>query len=291
MSSLTGGYGAARATARLRRRLLRHLFALDVRAVRRFPVGDLVGRLAGQAADTGQAGNAVALGGIAALPPLGSVVALFLLEPVLGFTLLAGLAVLTVLMATFVTDASAVVTAYQRVLGAIAGRLQEALGGARTIAAAGTTDLECDRAGGTARAARPGAGKSALAAVAGRLYDPDTGEVLLDGVPLAHLDRAALRRAVGHAFDRPVLVGETVHDAIGLGPPPPCWRRRGPRRSTGSWPGCPTDSVPGPWTHRCPEVRPSASGWLARSTPSGCSSSTTPRPAWTPPPSIGSPAP
>ncbi|WP_235944646.1 ABC transporter transmembrane domain-containing protein [Verrucosispora sioxanthis] len=136
------------ATARLRRRLLRHLFALDVRAVRRFPVGDLVGRLAGQAADTGQAGNAVALGGIAALPPLGSVVALFLLEPVLGFTLLAGLAVLTVLMATFVTDASAVVTAYQRVLGAIAGRLQEALGGARTIAAAGTTDLECDRAGG-----------------------------------------------------------------------------------------------------------------------------------------------
>ncbi|MEV2239308.1 ABC transporter ATP-binding protein [Micromonospora sp. NPDC049891] len=355
LGDLAGGYGAARATARLRRRLLRHLFALDVRAVRRYPVGDLVGRLAGQAADAGQAGTAVALGGIAVLPPLGSVVALFLLEPVLGLTLLAGLTVLTVLMATFVTDASAAVTGYQRVLGTIAGRLQEALGGSRTIAAAGTADLERDRVlaalpqlrnhgrlgwqllaranarvaavapllqvavvavGGYAltvgwltpgqlvaavqyaalgaglgavlatlnrlvrsRAAarriaeplsfparpdgdeplppgdghlrlrgvgvradddlpildaidldipagstvavvgRSGAGKSALAAVAGRLYDPDTGEVLLDGVPLTRLDRAALRRAVGHAFDRPVLVGETVHAAIGLGLP------------------------------------------------------------------------
>ncbi|GIJ11454.1 ATP-binding cassette domain-containing protein [Micromonospora andamanensis] len=355
LGDLASGYGAARATARLRRRLLRHLFALDVRTVRRYPVGDLVGRLAGQAADAGQAGTAVALGGIAVLPPLGSVGALLLLEPVLGLTLLTGLAVLTVLMATFVTDASAAVTGYQRVLGTIAGRLQEALGGSRTIAAAGTTDAECARVlaplpqlrghgrlgwrllaranarvaavapllqvavvavGGYAltvgwltpgqlvaavqyaalgaglgavlatlnrlvrsRAAarriaeplsakarpdgveplrpgvghlrlrgvgvradddrpilaaidldipagstvavvgRSGAGKSALAAVAGRLYDPDTGEVLLDGVPLTRLDPAAMRRAVGHAFDRPVLVGETVHDAIGLGLP------------------------------------------------------------------------
>ncbi|SCL36114.1 ATP-binding cassette, subfamily B [Micromonospora nigra] len=355
LGDLASGYGAARATARLRRRLLRHLFALDVRAVRRYPVGDLVGRLAGQAADAGQAGTAVVLGAVAVLPPLGSAVALFLLEPVLGLTLLAGLALLTALMATFVTDASAATTGYQRVLGVIAGRLLEALGGSRTIAAAGTTEAERDRVlaplpqlrsygrlgwrllarasarvaavapllqvavvavGGYAltagwltpgqlvaavqyaalgaglgavlatlnrlvrsRAAgrriaeplshqvrpggdeplpagdghlrlrgvgvraddgrpvlrgidldvpagatvavvgRSGAGKSALAAVAGRLHDPDTGEVLLDGVRLTRLSPAALRRAVGHAFDRPVLVGETVHDAIGLGLP------------------------------------------------------------------------
>jgi ATP-binding cassette subfamily B protein len=66
---------------------------------------------------------------------------------------------------------------------------------------------------------RSGAGKSTLAAVAGRQHDPDAGEVLLDGVPLRRLSPAALRRAVGHAFDRPVLVGETVHDAIGLALP------------------------------------------------------------------------
>ena len=64
---------------------------------------------------------------------------------------------------------------------------------------------------------RSGAGKSLLAAIAGRLVDPDEGVVLLDGVPMGELDRAALRRAVGYAFERPVLVGDTLADAIGFG--------------------------------------------------------------------------
>ncbi|WP_406063552.1 ABC transporter ATP-binding protein [Micromonospora sp. NBC_00860] len=355
LTDLASGFGAARATAGLRRRLLRHLFAVDVRATRRHPVGDLVGRLVGQAADAGQAGNAVVLSIVAVLPPLGSVVALVIMEPVLGVTLLAGLGLLAVLMRAFVTDASAATARYQRVLGTIAGRLLESLTGARTIAAAGTTPREEDRVlaalpeldrhgrrtwgllarasartsavaplvnlsviavGGYALTAgwltpgelvaavryaalgaglgavlatlnhlvrsragahrvaelltqpatpagdrplppgrgalrlrgvcvhagdgRPildgidldvpagatvavvgasGAGKSTLAAVAGRLYDPDGGEVRLDGVPLRDLDDAALRRAVGYAFDRPVLIGATVHDAIGLALP------------------------------------------------------------------------
>ncbi|MCG5445893.1 ABC transporter ATP-binding protein/permease [Micromonospora sp. NIE79] len=355
LTDLASGFGAARATAGLRRRLLRHLFALDVRATRRHPVGDLVGRLVGQAADAGQAGNAVVLAIVAVLPPLGSVVALTIMEPVLGVTLLAGLGLLAVLMRAFVADASTATAGYQRVLGSIAGRLLESLTGARTIAAAGTTRREEDRVlaalpeldrhgrrtwrllarasartsavapllnlsviavGGYALTAgwltpgelvaavryaaigaglgavlatlnhlvrsragahrvaelltqpatpagdrrlppgggalrlrgvcvyaddgRPildgvdldvpagatvavvgasGAGKSTLAAVAGRLYDPDGGEVRLDGVPLRDLDAATLRRAVGYAFDRPVLIGATVHDAIGLALP------------------------------------------------------------------------
>ncbi|MBQ1015945.1 ABC transporter ATP-binding protein, partial [Micromonospora sp. M51] len=145
LTDLTSGYGAARATAGLRRRLLRHLFALDIRATRRHPVGDLVGRLVGQAADAGQAGNAVVLAIVAVLPPLGSVVALAIMEPVLGITLLAGLGLLAVLMRAFVADASAATAGYQRVLGTIAGRLLESLTGARTIAAAGTTHREQDR--------------------------------------------------------------------------------------------------------------------------------------------------
>jgi len=64
---------------------------------------------------------------------------------------------------------------------------------------------------------RSGSGKSILAALAARLRDPDEGEVLLDGVPLGNLRHEALRTAVGCAFERPVLVGATVGEAIGLG--------------------------------------------------------------------------
>ncbi|HKB30275.1 MAG TPA: ABC transporter ATP-binding protein [Streptosporangiaceae bacterium] len=64
---------------------------------------------------------------------------------------------------------------------------------------------------------RSGAGKSMLAALAGRLADPDEGEVRLDGVKLTALTRAALRDAVQYAFERPSLLGATVADAIGFG--------------------------------------------------------------------------
>ncbi|ULR55206.1 ATP-binding cassette domain-containing protein [Streptomyces deccanensis] len=64
---------------------------------------------------------------------------------------------------------------------------------------------------------RSGAGKSLLAAVAGRLVDPDEGEVRLDGVPLPELDRRELRRAIVHAFERPALLGESVEDTIAFG--------------------------------------------------------------------------
>jgi ATP-binding cassette subfamily B protein len=62
---------------------------------------------------------------------------------------------------------------------------------------------------------RSGSGKSLLAALAGRLTEPDAGEILLDGVPLRDLSRATLRNAVGYAFARPVLFGATIAEAIG----------------------------------------------------------------------------
>lgn len=64
---------------------------------------------------------------------------------------------------------------------------------------------------------RSGAGKSLVAALAGRLCDPDGGEVLLDGVPLPELDRPALRRAVAYAFERPALLNGTVAETIRFG--------------------------------------------------------------------------
>ena len=64
---------------------------------------------------------------------------------------------------------------------------------------------------------RTGSGKSLLAALAGRLADPDEGAVLLDGVDLRELDRRTLRCAVSYGFARPALFGATVGDAIAFG--------------------------------------------------------------------------
>ncbi|TDC36044.1 ABC transporter ATP-binding protein [Micromonospora sp. KC213] len=344
------GAATARSVAALRHALVRHLFALDPRAAARRPVGDLVGRLVGQVADAGQAAPTAVRAATVLLPPLGSLVALTLIDPWLGLTFVLGVLLLGVLLRRFVADASAAVAGYQQAQGALAGRLVEALAGARTIAAAGTADREVVRvlapvtalraygartwtvlAGAATRGAvlnpllqlavvavgglslaagrltpgellaalqyaalgaglgtvvstlhtavrvragcrratdvlddqvrrhgtrtlppgpgelelrgvsvrgddgrilldrmdlrvpggallavvgASGSGKSLLAAVAGRLRDPDTGEVRLDGVPLPELTAAALRSAVGYGFERPVLVGETVGEAV-----------------------------------------------------------------------------
>jgi ATP-binding cassette subfamily B protein len=64
---------------------------------------------------------------------------------------------------------------------------------------------------------RSGAGKSTLAEVAGRLCDPDRGQVLLDGADLAMIRPDALRRGIGYAFERPALLGATVAGMIGYG--------------------------------------------------------------------------
>jgi ATP-binding cassette subfamily B protein len=66
-----------------------------------------------------------------------------------------------------------------------------------------------------------GAGKTLLAAVAGRLIDPDEGEVLLDGMALARMSRQSLRTAIAYGFERPVLFGGTMADAIAFGPREP----------------------------------------------------------------------
>ncbi|MCK2217147.1 ABC transporter ATP-binding protein/permease [Actinomadura sp. ATCC 31491] len=92
----------------------------------------------------------------------------------------------------------------------------------RGVAANGLSVGDLTLPGGsvTAVVGRSGAGKSLLAALAGRLADPERGTVLLDGVALPELSRAELRRAVGYAFERPVLVGDTIAEAVGGGAPP-----------------------------------------------------------------------
>jgi ATP-binding cassette subfamily B protein len=350
VDSFAGTACAASTTAWLRNRLIRHLLAVGPKS--RFETGDLVTRVSGNAVDAAQAGPSMVTVWIAVLPPVGSLVLLALIDPLLAVAFLGGVALVMLVLRAFTKQTAAVVTSYQQVQGRIAARLAEALGGARTIAAAGTLHEEKRRvlkelpqlheqgvqswrvlsrtvaqggivgplvtvavltAGGyallngritpgdlfaasqyavigaglggltgvfsrVARAkaganragevldtepmrygdqdlpegpgqldfhdvsvhsgeqvlldcvnvtlpggaavavvGRSGAGKSVLASIAARLTDPSAGQVLLDGVPLTELDHRELRNAVGCAFERPVLVGGTVADAVGMG--------------------------------------------------------------------------
>lgn len=350
--SVLSGTVDARATAWLRRRLAGHVLALGPRATDRFAPGDLVARLVGGAAQAGTAPGAFAALLAALAGPVGGVVALGLIDWRTAAVLLAGAPLLALLLRAFARDTSQCLADYQRVQGSIAAAMAEAVGGSRTIRAAGTEDRETARvlrplpelsraghrmwrvqgraaaqavavapllqlgvvavagflltrhrlsvgevlavsryavlAGGVgvlvgrvaalsrARAAarrlgevlaepapvpgtrrlppgpgrlelrgvtvrrggrtvldgvdldvpggttlavvgRSGAGKSLLAALAGRLADPDAGEVLLDGMRLTDLAPEDLRAAVAYAFERPALLGTTIEDTIALG--------------------------------------------------------------------------
>jgi ATP-binding cassette subfamily B protein len=341
------GASSAQASAWLRHRIVRHVLGVGPAMTRRFAEGDLVTRVGINTEEAGRAPQALVSGVVSLIPAVGSVIALLLIDFWLALTLIAGLMLIVVVFRVFLRETTVLTGGYQQAQGDIAARLIDALGGARTIGAAGTVGQETQRVlaplprvrahgialwrasaragvqagvvgpllevavlavGGLqlasgnltvgelyaagryavlgsglgsalgyvtsvarARSAarrvvqmlaeppmaygahplpigssilefrgvavdglrevdlvipdgsviavvgRSGAGKSLLAALAGRLMDPDRGAVLLAGVPLRTLSREALRRAVGYAFERPVLVGETLSDAISLG--------------------------------------------------------------------------
>ncbi len=64
-----------------------------------------------------------------------------------------------------------------------------------------------------------GSGKSTLVRLIGRLYDPTSGTVLVDGADVRTLDLRALRRAIAVVDDDPFLFSATVHDNIAYGRP------------------------------------------------------------------------
>ena len=352
VDDLAAGAAIARSTARLRHGLLAHLLAVGSRPVHGMPAGELTARLVGNTAETARVAPDVVRSVAGLVPALGGIVALAVINPWLCLTFMVGMPVFMLALRAFARDASQIATRYLTVQGTIAGRLVDALAGARTIAAAGTAEREAQRvlgpvpelhrqgiamwraqmrivaqdavlvslleiavlavAGvllargqvspgeliaasqyvllasgiggavtgmtrlvrsraaatrvaeifdepvlrhGTARApagrgriefrgvtacaggrpvlagvdlvipgealvavvGRSGSGKSLLAALAGRLVDPDEGEVLLDGTALSELGRRELRSEIGYGFERPVLLGETLADAIACG--------------------------------------------------------------------------
>ncbi|TCC61145.1 ABC transporter ATP-binding protein [Kribbella pittospori] len=339
-------------TAWLRHRLVRSVLAGGPEGTRRWDSGDLVSRVSGSASDAAQAGPATVTAVAAAVPPVGSLVLLALIDPWLAVAFFGGVLLVIVVLWIFARRTAEISVAYQETQSRLAALLTEAIDGIRTIAAAGTVDQEerrvleplpdlhrhglqtwrvLARSGAQAALVGPfilvavlaigglqlvagritagelfaaaqyavigaglggltgiigelaraqagvrrsaeilsvepieygslrlppgpgrlvydevsvtadgftlldrvdldlpggaaiavvgpnGAGKSVLAALAARLRDPDAGFVRLDGVPLRALRRSVLRRAVGCAFERPVLIGRSVEEAISSG--------------------------------------------------------------------------
>ena len=64
-----------------------------------------------------------------------------------------------------------------------------------------------------------GSGKSTLARLIQRLYVPETGRVLIDGVDVALADPAWLRRQIGVVLQENVLFNRSVRENIALGDP------------------------------------------------------------------------
>ncbi|MFE9480053.1 ATP-binding cassette domain-containing protein [Streptomyces spororaveus] len=138
---LTGGVDA-RSTAWLRRLGLGRLLRTAPHHAARHSPGELSARLTAQATTAGAVPAAVVTASVALLPPLGGLVALMLVDVWTALAFLAGLPLLALLLRAFARDSGASVSRYQEVQLALAGRLVEALGGARTIAAAGTAERE-----------------------------------------------------------------------------------------------------------------------------------------------------
>jgi ATP-binding cassette subfamily B protein len=80
-------------------------------------------------------------------------------------------------------------------------------------------DLQLDPGEIVAVVGPSGAGKSTLAQLIARLYDPDSGRVLLDGRDLRELDPEWLRRQIGTVAQEPILFSTSIAGNIRYGRP------------------------------------------------------------------------
>jgi len=64
-----------------------------------------------------------------------------------------------------------------------------------------------------------GSGKSTVAALLERFYEPCSGQVLIDGVPLSEMDPSWIRQQIGYINQEPVLFAASIADNIRYGSP------------------------------------------------------------------------
>ncbi|CAN5409545.1 ABC transporter ATP-binding protein [soil metagenome] len=99
------------------------------------------------------------------------------------------------------------------------GRPDHTLAGVRTAIVLPHLDLHIPQGQTVALVGATGAGKSTLARLAGRFYDPSQGTICLDGVDLRRLSDGDLRRAVVMVTQESFLFSGSVADNIGFGRP------------------------------------------------------------------------
>ncbi|GAC1485190.1 MAG: ABC transporter ATP-binding protein [Solirubrobacteraceae bacterium] len=87
--------------------------------------------------------------------------------------------------------------------------------------AAALSDIDLDAPAGrtVALVGGTGSGKTTLAALIARLYDPTAGRVLIDGADVRTLSLEGLRRQIGLVTDDPFLFSATVHENIAYARP------------------------------------------------------------------------
>jgi len=78
-------------------------------------------------------------------------------------------------------------------------------------------DLKLDAGDVVAIVGPSGAGKSTIAGLLARMYDPQSGRVLLDGTPLSALDPEWLRQQIGTVAQEPMLFATSISDNIRYG--------------------------------------------------------------------------
>ena len=130
-----------------------------------------------------------------------------------------------------------------------------------------------------------GAGKSTVAKLVTRFYDPTAGAVLIDGHDLRGVTLASLRRQLGVVPQEPFLFAGTIRHNVTFARPdaavrrcsPPAWRSASATCSS----DCRTGSTPSCTSAACRSALASAScsRWPGRSSPARACSCWTRRPA------------
>jgi ATP-binding cassette subfamily B (MDR/TAP) protein 8 len=64
-----------------------------------------------------------------------------------------------------------------------------------------------------------GSGKSTVAALLERFYEPSSGEIYIDGTPLSEMDPSWIRQQIGFINQEPVLFASSIADNIRYGRP------------------------------------------------------------------------
>jgi ATP-binding cassette subfamily B protein len=86
--------------------------------------------------------------------------------------------------------------------------------GAASASALRDIDLDIPAGQTIALVGSTGSGKTTLAALIARLYDPTAGRVLIDGADLRQVEVGSVRRAIAITGDDPFLFSTSVHDNI-----------------------------------------------------------------------------